>query len=67
MNDWILTTADMKFPPVTVDTVIEILDLSCTCYIIGKEFESGKILKRRAGECIWYRTSIYAYRLLGDS
>jgi hypothetical protein len=64
MSDWVLTSDNMQFPPVTVDTEIEILDVSSTCYIIGKEFEVGKILKRRAGECIWSRTSVHAYRLL---
>ena len=63
VNDWIIVSDYMKFPDVSVNTEIEILDLSCA-YMVGKEFETGKILKRKVGECFWYRTSIYAYRLM---
>jgi hypothetical protein len=64
-DDWVLVTNNMKFPNVTVDTEIEVLDMQGS-YIVGKEFETGKKIRRKAGEFLWYRTSIHAYRIITE-
>ena len=64
-HPWVVVTPNMKFPPVSVDTEIEILDMSgCGGYIVGREAEFGRVLRRKAGDCIWHRTSVHAYKLL---
>lgn len=66
MSDWIVTTADMKFPDIPINTEIEILVLENACYMIGDEFKVGDVRKVKAGSVIWYRSSIHAYRLLKE-